>query len=385
MCQGSSFTKKMSVVGKWPSSKYFLAIAKYIKRSSDCRGKRQKLMAKRIRPIIESPKRRRMPLRLMGHIGSVKHSIKSVALLRNDLDSHKPILLSLKEGVIMKTLLLTLIFGVSTIVLAKGVEVEKPWHQPLDLSSQEYQKINAARAQSPTNLFMDADLSATDQALQTILKVGARNLQWVAAINKTRPPAQWILLSTPETQHAYPMDKPSVYNGDIVVKDYKTKMATMDQTIVAVLTGTDALPTKPSVSDDELTKAVRAVDGCYQMASRWLMMAPYLDQLAQEKGNDIRGYYFLSQMADRVAKLQAYSTLPSDLQAQIRGWLLQMCFNTSSDDKACAAEFDQAVLAKSDLNQFYSSFEAKSKEIYQSFFIIPTISYRTNLSFATID
>src|SRR6185312_3661159 len=52
---------------------------------------------------------------------------------------------------------------------------------------------------------------------------------------------------------------------------------------------------------------------------------------------------------------------------------------------ACAAEFDQAVLAKSDLNQFYSSFEAKSKEIYQSFFIIPTISYRTNLSFATID
>jgi hypothetical protein len=284
-----------------------------------------------------------------------------------------------------KALLMTLVFSLSATAFARNNIDRKPWHQLLDLSSREYQKINAQRAHSPQNLFMSADLSAADPALQTILQVGARNLQWVDAINKARPQAQWILLTTPETQHAYPMDKPSVYNGDLVVKEYNGKMQAMNAAIATVLTGTETLPSVPPVDDVEFTTAVRAIDQCYQTASRWLMMKPYLNELAQEKRNDVRGYYFLSQMTDRQQKLQNFSSLGGDERKQIREWLLEMCLNAKGDETVCSQEFSLTINNKADLNALYMAYETSSKALYQSYFSIPAVSRRPDMIFANID
>lgn len=258
----------------------------------------------------------------------------------------------------------------------KKIEGEAPWRLPLDLTSKEYQALNIAQ---PLRSAFNETTSATDQTLQTILVMGARNLKWVDTVNSHRPKDQWILMSTPGTQAAYPMDRPRIYNGDIVVKEYNEKIANMSRQVLAVLQASDALPINPPVSDDEFTKAVRAIDGSYQSASRWLMMKPYLSELAERRTEDIRGYYFLSQMTDLSAKLQGYAELSSDDQKQIKTYLLSMCYDVEGNDSTCASKFQSAV---KDLNSFYNQYKDACEEIYQSFYLIPSYGARTDMSFA---
>jgi hypothetical protein len=280
------------------------------------------------------------------------------------------------RGVSMKVFFFVLSLSIS----AMAASVHQPWHLPLDLTSREYQKLNAQKTPLARTFEETEPPSENDQLMQKIIQVGTRNLQWVDAINKTRPQEQWILLTTPETQHAYPIESPSIYNGEIVAKKYNDNMALIDRNVAAILTGNGELPTQPPVSDEEFTKTARAIDGSYQMASRWLLMKPYLAELSLEKKSDVRGFYFLSKMADREAKLRGYSILSTDEQKQIRAWLIEMCFNSESDEAACAQKIDQEISAGHDLNAYYSAYEGRSHANYDSYFQIPVEAYRSNIS-----
>jgi hypothetical protein len=57
------------------------------------------------------------------------------------------------------------------------------------------------------------------------------------------------------------------------------------------------LPEHHSLStDEEYLETARKVDRVYQSASRWMIIKPNVDYLAEKSVKDIRGYYFLSKI-----------------------------------------------------------------------------------------
>ena len=58
------------------------------------------------------------------------------------------------------------------------------------------------------------DPDASD--LKEILDIGRRNLNWLTVINRARDPDRQLSLTSKDRAIAYPIEKPNIYNKDLV-------------------------------------------------------------------------------------------------------------------------------------------------------------------------
>ena len=264
-------------------------------------------------------------------------------------------------------------------------------HYDLEMTGDEYTQVLFPKGEMEgsilESMFQTSTLSLNDarnaDPLQGIIIDGKRNLDWLKYINDHRDADHKISLSSPNTQVGIPIDHPRVYSPQIILKDYQAVLAALPASIKSVIQGTGSFPLNPPTTDDEFIKWSAKVDYNYQMASRWLLMAPNLAQLAQRQSNDVRGYYFLSQDPHSQEHLTHWKTLDPVTRQLDTEYLFEMCLNNggrnngslinrSRNSGNCKAEVATAIKRNATW-ALYSKYLKASKDLYESFFkvIVP--------------
>jgi hypothetical protein len=225
-------------------------------------------------------------------------------------------------------------------------------------------------------------LTASEDGLDSIVKVGERNLAWLSHINSLRPANDKISLTSKETMHGIPIDQPSEYNVNLIQKKLETLKPTIPAPMQDVLFGAQAFPDSPNVPLKDYINSARELDRVYQLALRWRMMLPYLDYLTERRHQDVRGWYFLSKLDGRAEKLKNFSQQDSKLQAQLREWLTGLCFNSEGNDdiSECETAVESMIKNGQDLEAYYQSLAPDSQKVYESFFLIPDQVQRAEIT-----
>jgi hypothetical protein len=211
-------------------------------------------------------------------------------------------------------------------------------------------------------------LPASDPALDPILDMGKRNLDWLAFINAHRPSDHQLELSTPDTQTAYPITAPSISSPAIIQAKLDELKAQLPKQMTEILFAGADFTVAPPLPDDRFLELVRGLDRVYQMASRWLLQEPYLWQYAYRSEMDVRGYYFLSHESDLQKTLTHWSALSSQQQAQYSEWLAGECHNTGDSVASCRAELASGLHDPNGAWTFHQNYLGQAKAMWDSFF-----------------
>jgi hypothetical protein len=222
-------------------------------------------------------------------------------------------------------------------------------------------------AEYESYLLQFSSLGQSFGALDPILAIGKRNLDWLRFINQGRSDS--ISFSHPSTQAGYPMDKPNQYNEAIALQKYKDLLLQLPPEMKRVLFDGEPFTKDTPVPLDQYILWGHATDRVYQTATRWIMMKQYLWQLESRRANDVRGFYFLSQDPERENKFSQFSKLPNDLQIKIKEWLVQMCLNNGKALSSCKTEVNSAATSGT-LSTLYRNFSAAAEVLWSSFFTI---------------
>ncbi len=234
-------------------------------------------------------------------------------------------------------------------------------HLDLEMTGAEYAQVLGQSTAREHNTLAAEDLDA-------ILAVGRRNLDWLTFINQARSESAKLSFSTPETQQAYPVEQPRIYNPALIQASYDELLGQLPEAMKSVLVGGASFTTTPPLDEAEYLAWGLKVDRAYQIAARWLLLSPSLDELARRKSRDIRGYYFFLKEADLQAQLEHWSALSAATQARYRSYLIGMCLNNNGG-RSCAATVD-TQLAKNGAWRLFEKFQDRSRQIYEAFFKI---------------
>lgn len=212
-----------------------------------------------------------------------------------------------------------------------------------------------------------------NDGLDQIVGFGERNLKWLEHINSLRPEGQKLSFTSKETQRGIPIDRPNEYNVPLTQQkfsDLKPKIPAAMQKVL--FENADFTDQPPVALDDYLTNG-RELDRVFQTALRWRMMKLWLGYLAGRRHQDLRGWYFLSKMSDRAEKLRGFAKLPASERAQLRSWLISLCFNMADDEnlEPCGQTIDEMISKGEDLEAYYQAKAGESEFMYQTFFRIP--------------
>jgi hypothetical protein len=248
---------------------------------------------------------------------------------------------------------------------------------PPDATSADYQMFQKHISNDPRLV--------NDDGLDEMVAAGIKNLQWLIKINAGRDEGSRLSFTDANHRIGYPIERPNTYSPSIIVTRYQDFMAKAPQEFRDVVMGAKEVPaTLPtSITAEEYLNYGRDLDRIYQISTRWRLMAPYMVELAQRSADDVRGYFFLSVMADHEEKLSHFSTLSDFEKNQFTGWLIQMCRNTNPEATDCDKQLDQSVAAENgSALKFYNSFLAAAKDHYDSYFKIPDGIGRTDMVWA---
>jgi len=203
----------------------------------------------------------------------------------------------------------------------------------LNLSGQEYRNLL-----NNWNLSQFKEPLKSNDVIETCLKLGERNLDWLKHINSFLSSEKKISISKKETQQGFPVETPRVYSPTIIEAQHKDLLAELPQVMLDVLVNgksfTDTPPLEVSVYADWALR----VDRLYQIAARWTLMVPHLNYYKARKAGDIRGYYFSQREADFESKLQDFSHLTKEEQTKYSSWLLMICANNGRSKRQCSNE-----------------------------------------------
>lgn len=241
-----------------------------------------------------------------------------------------------------------------------------PPHLELDLTSAEYRALLAKR-------HSEADAGN----LQPALDVGKRLLSWIEALNAQRADDKKLELSTPATQRGIPVTSPKIYNRTIVRKEFDEAMSKLPEDVAKILKGKSEFPTTLSIDDDTFLELVRVVDRAYQSASRWLLLEPYLDYLADRSAQDVRGYYFLSREDKLEDKLSTWKDLDDAERTRLTPWLVGLCHNSYVSYSQCGAELKLSAEGGSTLG-FFKKYLPEAKAVWDAFFRLD--QYRSDVA-----
>jgi hypothetical protein len=229
----------------------------------------------------------------------------------------------------------------------------------LEMTGQEYSRILKTKS-----------LQKSGSTLHKIIEIGQKNLEWFGVINSNRPVEKQLTLYSPELIVGIPIDHPKEYNEKTVLSDYKNLLEELPASFKNILLSIDQLPTNHSFqSDDEYLEATRKVDRVYQSASRWIIMKPNLDYLAQKSIKDIRGYYFLSKTQNIEEKLSNWFSLKEEDKAQFEEWLISICHNNFIDKLSCQNELNNEIVENNVL-KFFKDYLKGSQERFNEFYKI---------------
>ncbi|MEN9723764.1 MAG: hypothetical protein RJB38_1750 [Pseudomonadota bacterium] len=264
----------------------------------------------------------------------------------------------LKTGVLLQILL----------KLLPAAAAERAPHFDLELTGSEYRAILMNHQK---RFLTAAEPSSSARQLQPVLDAGVRNLELLKHLNSGRPEAP-LSLSGPDSQAGYPVDSPRIYNVTIVLDSFSKLRQQVPASIAAIVLDGAPFTADLGMSDENYILSARLIDGVYQLASRWLLLEPYLGQLAWKKKSDVRSYVALSSGPDLTRKLSRFELLsPAEQQSLLKG-LFEICFNSPSMTEAiCRSELAVARSAKN-LHAFYSKHLPAAAQVYSSFFAIPT-------------
>lgn len=229
----------------------------------------------------------------------------------------------------------------------------------LEMTGQEY-----------TQILKKIPFQKTNSALNKIIEIGQRNLAWFGVINSNRPAEKQLSLYTPDLIVGIPIDHPKEYNEKTVLADYKNLLNELPTNFKNILLSNIEFPANhPLVTDKDYLEIARKVDRVYQSASRWMIMKPNLDYLAQKSFKDIRGYYFLSKIQNLEEKLSNWNALNDQEQSNFDEWLVSICHNNWVDKLACQNELNNEIVENNAL-KFYKDYIKGSQERFNEFYKI---------------
>lgn len=235
-------------------------------------------------------------------------------------------------------------------------------------------------------LLKEQRLSAVADTLADVMAAGERNLAWLEAINEARPVGEKLSLTSPEATRAFPPESPSVYNPKIILTNFAAAREGMPEEMRQVLFTGAAFPAELNIPAEIYIEEARKLDRVYQSAARWRTLSRFIGRLTKNRVNDIRGYHFLSRLPYREAKLASPGALSGEEKAQIRDWLIGMCFNDFwSSMSYCRRTVTNAVAAGQDLNPLYNKWRGKSASLYAELFAIPSSAPRPEFRFEKLN
>lgn len=211
--------------------------------------------------------------------------------------------------------------------------------------------------------------SEEDRQLQFLLAVGKRASLWLNVVNAHRSFDNQLDLSHAGSSGGVPISDPMKTSTAILVKQYNDFLTVTPKSVSEVLTSTMEFPVNPPVSDQEFVVALRKLDRIYQNTIRHSSSLEWLSWYINRAIFDVRGYLFLNKIPDLKSKLAEWTTLSSDEQNQIRGWLLGLCRNGDFDLKDCHSELRKHI-GRNSLFGFYQRFAKYGKSMYDLFYTI---------------
>ena len=233
-------------------------------------------------------------------------------------------------------------------------------HLPLDLDSTELNQLLSEQGKS---------LKA--KRLDPILGWGKRNLDWLIHLNSLRPDSAKLSFTSKATQTGIPIDAPSRYSPALIESRVAALKALLPAEMNRVLENSALpYPDSLSISEADYISFGRQVDKLYQSATRWTLLEPYLDELAQSAQEDIRGFYYLEHLDGRDEKLADVSKLSPELRALTVDALVGVCFNSEGALDRCRTKLGDALAVSSDLSAFYAKYRPDAQAIFDGFFQI---------------
>lgn len=231
----------------------------------------------------------------------------------------------------------------------------------------------------------EAELSERqfDAPLEEVLAAGKRNLEWISFINQARKSTgqqSELVLNSPATQAAFPIESPSVSNAKLVMARFHSLMNAVPAEMGSVLTGAGAYPKEPplALSDEQFLELARRLDKIYSSASRWLLEEPFLWRYQALAWKDVRGFYFLSRTLELESKLTHYRDLDSEARADLKTRLVGQCLNAREGRVPCQKHFSDSLAKEGNALAFYQLYHLKAQAVFDSFFIIKNPRKDTN-------
>lgn len=263
-------------------------------------------------------------------------------------------------------------------------------HLDLEMSAAEILQAvenQTGSAKNPNEL--DQTVADNGRAeLKEVLDSGARLYSWLELLNSKRTDGTKLSFTSKETQAAYPIDAVRPYNIAIIKAQYADRLAVSPASLKAILLSADPLPETLPTDEATFIKWGHEISASYDIAVRWVSLIGDIQYYKRNQANDLRGYYFLSRMADRDAKLKDFAAQPAASQASIREWLTQICMNNQDwsdiNRQRCVDEVAAAVTANS-LVDYYAKDAPGSAELWASYFDIRSYYMRSDLTWTAAE
>ncbi|HVJ64985.1 MAG TPA: hypothetical protein VM901_07000 [Bdellovibrionota bacterium] len=222
---------------------------------------------------------------------------------------------------------------------------------PPDATSGIYRNELGKRLRPLNDLDGERDAPAVAEAL----RLGERNLAWLAHLNAHRGERPALSFTSPSNTTGVPITSPKRYSDVSVERDLSAFKAAADASFLNVILGSASFPNEIPLAEAEYLALGYKLDRVYQTAARWKLMQPYLWQLAARERDDIRGFYFLERESDLSSKLQNFASLDAEKQGALRGHLENLCFNNARYSKAqCRSRFETS-LSQNQLVDFFAA------------------------------
>ena len=261
-----------------------------------------------------------------------------------------------------------------TILLMSKIAFAGPLHLPLDLTLEESQTLykkhlKDIESMPPIKNFYASEFNQYENDMETTIAGGQKLLAWIKLINSNRD-GNPIRLTSKSTQRGIPINSPSRYSPKIVSERLQKILSEIPEEMKNIIYKNNDPTTTIVLSDEEFIKYGRKVSGVYQTATRWNMLKKWLPQLGMRAINDVRGFYYLTNLEDLDLKLINYKTLTESDQKKIKRALVGICINaTQTMTGYCKSKVEKAI-TKSSLLTIKNEYLSKAQRVWDSYFKI---------------
>ncbi len=270
-------------------------------------------------------------------------------------------------------------FVLSSISLAAQASHTQIPHILPDITSSEYQELLQKKEVQSAHTGLHFATQKND--IEKILALGARNLEWLEYLNQNRE--TFLAFSSPENRRVYPVEQPTIYNEQTVLKNYKQLLNNMPSAMKSVLIHGQGFTNTLPLDEETYLNYGLQIDYLYQSAARWKLMQPYIPALKAGRQEDVRGYVTLASVENLTDKLASFYKLSSEEQSKIHTGLTRICYNTETNDNKCTKLLSKS-LSKNAGNAlpFYAKYIDQAKENYVGKFSIPKYAVRSDINWS---